>query len=90
MAALLIYIKSQTLLPARAGPRAGRRAADAATSTTSCPIDRIKAVAHMLRDKEEEQSADLAALGPDRARCPTRTWTWSRSRSSTWPNRSSP
>ncbi|MCX6559962.1 MAG: segregation/condensation protein A [Candidatus Aminicenantes bacterium] len=56
MAAVLIYIKSQTLLP-----REQVLEPDVEPKTRNTdhllPFDRIKAVATLLRDKEEEQSA---------------------------------
>jgi segregation and condensation protein A len=70
MAAVLIYIKSQTLLP-----REQVLEPDVELKTRNIdhllPFDRIKAVATLLRDKEEEQSAiwqrsSLTAPLPDR------------------------
>ena len=55
MAAILIYLKSQTLLPREkvADPDVELRQRN---FDHLLPIERIQAVAHLLRDKEEEQS----------------------------------
>jgi segregation and condensation protein A len=55
MAAILIYLKSQTLLPREkvADPDVEFRQRN---FDHLLPIERIQAVAHILRDKEEEQS----------------------------------
>jgi segregation and condensation protein A len=55
MASILIYLKSQTLLP-REKPADSDYEGPARNYDHLMPKDRIQAVAHILRDKEEEQS----------------------------------
>ena len=87
MAALLIYIKSQMLLPREKA--AGRRTMTRAARRPAPATTRRSRPWSPPAGQGGRAAQPSGSARPCRARCPSRTWTSSRSRSSTWPSPSS-